>query len=134
MDSWIPTLMYSLGAIGLFGITLIPLRGYSLLRHWSLPLWQASVAGKFLLAVIIGLVAGALIFEFQLLSRIFSCLLGERCGPKRASGLGYTAAIGFWYLCFEAARLFIVLLARRLIGTGARPNNSFKPNPLRGSA
>ncbi|WP_449447528.1 hypothetical protein [Thermomonas brevis] len=134
MDSWIPTVMYSLGAIGLFGITLLPLRGYSLLRRWSLPLWQASIAGKLLLTVTVVLVLGALVFEFQLLSRVFNCLLGERCGPKRASGLGFTAAIGFWYLCFEAARLVIVLLARWLIGTGARPNNSFKPTPLRGAA
>jgi len=126
--------MYSLGAIGLFGITLLPLRAYSLLRRWSLPLWQASIAGKFLLAVTVAMVLGALAFEFQLLSRVFNCLLGESCGPKRASGLGYMAAIGFWYLCFELARLVIILLARWLIGTGARPNNSFKPTPLRGAA
>ncbi len=134
MNSWIPLVMYSLGAIGLFGITLLPLRGCSLLRRWGPLLWQASNLGTVLLVLAVFLVLGALVFEFQLLSRVFGCLLGERCGPKRASGLGYMAAIGFWCLCFEAVRLIVVFLARWLIRTGQRPNNSFKPNPLRGSA
>ena len=122
MINCLTMVFYWLAAIGLFAITLIPLRGYSLLRRWSLPLWQNSISGRLLLALTLVVVIGTLVLELQLLSKVFNCLLGERCGPKRGSGLGLTVAIGLLYLSFELARLVIVLVARSLIGTDTQPN------------
>lgn len=133
MESLIPVVFYGLGFIGLFGITLLPLRSYTLLRQ-QVPLWHCSLPAKLIAVLAVIIVVAALAVETELLSRIFRCLTGERCGPKRATGWGYLVSIGLWYMLFEAVAFALLVAGARLVPAGARPNSSPKPTPLRGAA
>lgn len=95
---------YVLGALGLFAIGAIPLRGW---WHWRMRpdrLWRLCVSGIVLLAVALA--------HIPLLS-VGRCLLGEPCSGSVAGGWLNAAAIGVIYLGFELTFAVLRLVHRR---------------------
>ena len=121
--------IFGLGAVGFIGITLIPLRGYLVLRrHRQLVGSNAAGASVYLLMMMAAL--SAVVAAVSPLMRVSKCLLDAPvCHPNQSGGWFFLAAIGFVYLVLEMLLFVLGWLARR-----SQPNNSFKPNPLRGSA
>ncbi|KAF1717365.1 hypothetical protein [Pseudoxanthomonas wuyuanensis] len=131
MDTLLQFAFYALGFVGLAGISLIPIRSFLVMRQ-IVGYWHVSILAK-LAIVFFALVATALLVaQGHLVVRIFSCLIGEHCGPNRASGWIYVAGIGIWYIVLEVVAFAVRYLVRKL--AGAQPNSSFKPNPYRGTA
>lgn len=113
--------------------TVTYVRSYTLLRQQA-PLWHGSLPAKLIAVLAVMIVVAVLVVETELLSRIFRCLMGERCGPKRASGWNYLGGIGLWYMLFEAVGFALRRAGARLASVGARPESSSKPTSLRGAA
>ena len=105
--------LYALGFIGLFAITLLPLRSFLLLRH-NLYLWRASAIGKAALLVVVVVAVLAISASIFPLARVFLCLTETYCGPNRAHGWFYLAFIGALYLGFEIASNLTLTVARRV--------------------
>jgi len=109
------TAMYTFGVIGLFGITLFPVRAASLFRkHFFL--WSASKSGKWLLLVMLLVCAVLLFFCLEITINMSRCLLGYHCGPNRASGWLMLSSIGIWYGFFEFLSLLFRMLSRKISG------------------
>ena len=114
MTDLLSATFYTLGFVGLAGATLIPLRSWHLYRRYSRLPWRTSLAVK-LLSVAVGLsISAVLIIEYQMVSGVFRCLIGEHCGPNRASGWIYFASLGVFYLLFELVVAAFWLLSRRI--------------------
>jgi phosphate starvation-inducible membrane PsiE len=107
--------MYIFGVIGLFGITLLPLRAALLLRRHFF-LWFASVSGRWLLVSMFLVSAVLLYFCVEITIDMSRCLLGYHCGPNRASGWLMLSSIGVWYSFFEFLSLLFSLLSRKISG------------------
>ena len=131
MNTLLQFAFYALGFVGLAGISLIPLRSFLVMRQ-LVSYWHASVHAKLAIVFFALVATGLLVAQGHLVVRVFACLIGEHCGPNRASGWIYLAGIGFWYIVLEAVAFAVRYLVLKL--AGAQPNNSFKPKPLRGSA
>lgn len=118
-----------LGAVGFIAITLIPLRGYLVLRHYR-QLLSSNSTGTSVYLLMMAVVLSAIVTAGFPFMRVSGCLLdSQACHPNRSGGWFFLAAIGFVYLVFE---LLLFLLGR--LGHRSQPNNSFKPKLLRNSA
>lgn len=107
--------MYAFGVIGLFGITLFPIRFVTLFRK-NVFLWSRSNMGKFLLVSMLLVSAVLLCFCVELTIDMSRCLLGYHCGANRASGWMKLSSIGFFYALFELLSLPFCILSRRMSG------------------
>ena len=106
--------LYLLGTIGFFGITLLPLRAWLLLRA-NLPLLSAPALGKvaYFLVMLAAIVAVGL--SAASLAKVAKCLLGLHCHANRSGGWFFLVSIGVWYLAFEAFAFAVFQTVRRLI-------------------
>ena len=105
--------MYAFGVIGLFGITLFPIRAVSLFRrHFFLR--SASKPGKWLLFLMFLVTAVLFYFCIELTINMSRCLLGYHCGANRASGWMNLSAIGVWYGVFELLSLLFGFLSGKV--------------------
>jgi len=85
--------IYVSGFVGLFGIGLLPIRCWSLIKKLS--------ARKRLL-VAASLVASAFgAIDVIAAHQVFTCLTQPRCGPGIASGWLYLSMFGVAYIVFE---------------------------------
>ena len=109
------TAMYVFGVIGLFGITLFPLRAVSLFRR-NISLWAASRAGKWLLVSMLFVSVLLFCLCVDATVDVSRCLLGYHCGANRASGWLNLTSIGIWYSLFEILSLPFGFLSRKVAG------------------
>jgi len=112
--------IYALGFVGLFAITLIPLRSWQILRA-NYSFLRATSIGTAVFGILLLIAAAAIAAEASLVAHIFRCLIGLHCGANRASGWFSATGIGFWYLCFELACFLILFACRRTL---PRPTDS----------
>ena len=105
--------IYLLGAIGFFGITLLPLRAWLLLRA-HFPILSASTLGKvaYLLVILAAILAVGL--SAASLAKVAKCLLGLHCHANRSGGWFFLVSIGVWYLAFEAFAFAVFQTVRKL--------------------
>jgi hypothetical protein len=123
------TVILALGAVGFIAITLIPLRGCLVLRHYH-QLARSNIAGKTIYLLMVATVLSAAVAAVGPLLRVSRCLLdAPACHPNQSGGWFFLATIGFVYLALE-----FLLFVLGWLGHRSQPNNSFKPRPLRGPA
>jgi len=103
--------IYALGFLGLFAITLLPLRTFLVLRRNSY-LWHASGTGKTALLVVALVAIAAVSLSIPPLAKVFRCLTETYCGANRASGWFFLAFIGVFYFAFELFSSVVLLVAR----------------------
>ena len=103
-----------MGFLGLFGITLLPLRAFHALRCNS-RIWRKSGAGKFALFIVFAAGIAAISLSIPHVARVFRCLIGMHCGANRSSGWFSLAYIGFIYLAFEAVSNIVLAVARKVV-------------------
>jgi hypothetical protein len=107
------TAMYASGVVGLFGITLFPIRAFSLFQK-NASLWSVSNGGKLLFSSML-LVSMFLLWGcVDLTFGVSRCLLGYHCGANMASGWLKLSSIGVWYGSFELLSLLFRFLSRKL--------------------
>lgn len=106
--------IYALGFLGLFGITLLPLRAYLGVRRNSY-LWHVSALGKATLLVVTVTAVAAIALSALPAVKVFRCLTESYCGANRASGWFYLAFVGAAYLAFEVVLNTVLVVARRVI-------------------
>ena len=104
---------YLLGGIGFFGITLLPLRAWLLLRA-NLSLLSAPILGKAAYLLVMLAAALAVGLSTASLAKVAKCLLGLHCHANRSGGWFFLAYISVWYLSFEAFAFAIFKTVRRL--------------------
>lgn len=104
--------IYAFGFLGLFAITLLPLRAFLALRRNSY-LWHASAVGKTALLVVAVAAIAAVSLSIPPVAKVFRCLTETYCGANRASGWFFLAFIGALYLGFELLSNAVLLVARR---------------------
>ncbi len=124
MTSWSNLLfsgcLYALGIVGLFGITLLPLRASrALLRDTNL--WRVSSFGKAILTVVAIAGIAAIALSVPHVARVFRCLTEGFCGPNRASGWFALCFVGAFYAMFEAVSITALTLARKRCGPRSVP-------------
>jgi len=105
--------IYALGFLGLFAITLLPLRAFLALRRNS-HLWHASAIGKTALLMVAVAAIAAVSLSIPPVAKVFRCLTETYCGANRASGWFFLAFIGASYLGFELLSNAVLLVARRV--------------------
>jgi hypothetical protein len=103
--------IYALGFLGLFGISLLPIRATLALRRNAF-LWS-SASGKASLVVVGGAAVAAIAYGVPLIAGVFRCLAEMRCGANRASGLFFVAEFGTCYLAFEVVSILVLAAARK---------------------
>lgn len=104
---------YLLGFVGLFGMTLLPLRAVLLLRgHWR-RLMESNAGNLAWLAVAI-FAGAAIALVVPLTARVFNCLTDSLyCGPNRGTGWIQLVGVGVLYLCFEVLAALVLWTERR---------------------
>jgi hypothetical protein len=105
--------IYALGFLGLFGITLLPLRAFLALRRSSY-LWRVSNLGKASLLVVAATAIAAIAFGIPQIAGVFRCLTETYCGANRASGWFFLAIFGVCYLAFEVISSAVLAVARKV--------------------
>lgn len=105
--------IHALGFLGLFAITLLPLRAFLALRR-NAYLWYASTIGKTALLIVAVAAIAAISLSLPNFAKVFRCLTEMVCGPNRASGWFFLAFIGAVYLGFELLSNAALLVARRV--------------------
>ena len=105
--------IYALGFLGLFGITLLPLRAFQIL-HRNSYLWLTSVLGKTALLIAAAAGIAAISMSIPQVARLFRCLTEIHCGANRASGWFTLAFIGVYYLGFEVVTNVVLAVARKV--------------------
>lgn len=105
--------IYALGFLGLFAITLLPLRAFLALRRSSY-LWHVSAIGKAAMLIVVFAAIVAVSLSIPLIAKVFRCLTETHCGANRASGWFFLAFIGVFYLGFELLSNAVLLVARRV--------------------
>lgn len=106
--------IYALGTLGLFAVTLLPLRAFlALRRNWHL--WHESTFCKATLLVVAVAAVAALSLSIPCIARVFRCLTEAYCGANHASGWFYLAFIGAYYLGFETISNVALLVARKAL-------------------
>jgi len=107
--------VYSLGFLGLAGITLLPWRVVQFFRHQTLRL-RRSVVGKIAFYVFVAAAILLLAFWATQLAHVVDCLMGERCHSNRAQGWISVIPIGIIYAGLEVTLLigwlFTTIFAR----------------------
>ena len=106
-----------LGIIGLFGITLLPVRAFVHLRR----LWRTtlSATGDRVAFALLSLTSlGTITASVWLTIHVSRCLLGYHCSANAAGGWLSLAGIGFWYLAYELTALVILSIRRRVQASG----------------
>lgn len=107
--------IYAFGVIGLFGIALLPIRAFSLIRT-NISLWATGRNGKLLL-ISIFIVCSALLFLYiELTVGVSRCLLGYYCSANRAGGWFKLCSIGVIYSFFELASALFRHMSREVSG------------------
>ncbi|WP_312370092.1 hypothetical protein [Stenotrophomonas sp.] len=104
--------IHALGFVGLFAITLLPLRAFLAIRR-NAYLWHASGIGRVSLVIVAATAIAAVSLSIPLLARVFRCLTETYCGANRASGWIFLAFIGVLYLGFELLSNVALRVARR---------------------
>jgi NADH:ubiquinone oxidoreductase subunit 6 (subunit J) len=104
--------IYALGFIGLFGVSLLPLRAFVALRRNAF-LWHSSATGKTSLILVGAAALIALILGIPQIAGVFRCLTELHCGANRASGWFFLAIFGAYYLAFELFSAIVLTVARR---------------------
>ena len=117
MTDWSSLLLassiYALGFLGLFGVSLLPLRALSALRRNAF-LWHSSVLGKTSL-ILVGVAAiAAIAIGVPQIAGVFHCLTEMHCGANRASGWLFLAVFGACYLAFELVSTVVLAVARKV--------------------
>ena len=125
------TALYALGGLGFVAVSALPVRAWLLLRRNRWAIRSAAIQRVAYLFLVAAALAAA-VFAGANLVHAARCLLGYHCSASAAGGWLAMAAVGFWYLAFEAIALVLCRLALRR--PGSQPNNSSKPTPLRGAA
>jgi len=100
------TLIYFLGAAGLFAIGGLPLRTYMLIRRV-----KASIRPTWHILLLLAASLIAVVLASQFVLQLAKCLLGYHCSANAAGGWINAAFIGAIYVCFE-----IVAFAIRWFG------------------
>ena len=100
----------TLGVIGLFAITLLPLRAYLALRE-HYPLLRGSPGQVFVYSLLAAVSASSLVPCIRLAYKLARCLLGFNCGANAAAGWLLLCYIGLIYLFFELVRFLIIRVA-----------------------
>ncbi|MBD8527625.1 hypothetical protein [Pseudomarimonas arenosa] len=103
--------IYVAGAFGLVGITLLPLRSWTLLQR-NLCLLSDGPNGKaaFVMLLLSAILAIGLSVEPTF--KVVKCLLGYHCSGNRAGGWLFLSMIGLFYLLFEAVAFTVIRLAK----------------------
>ena len=104
--------IYALGFIGLFGISLLPLRAFLALRRNAF-LWHSSAIGKSSLILVGAAAVIALVLGIPQIAGVFRCLTEMYCGANRASGWFFLAIFGACYLAFELFSVIVLAVARK---------------------
>ena len=107
--------IYTLGFLGLFCISLLPIRATLALRRNAF-LWRLSFSGKAALVLVGAAAVAAIAFGIPQIAGVFRCLNEMHCGANRASGWFFLAAFGACYLAFEIVSIIALAVARRLGG------------------
>ena len=107
--------IYVLGFLGLFGISLLPIRATLALRRNAF-LWRSSFIGKAALILVGAAAVAAIAFGVPQIASVFRCLTEMYCGANRASGWFFLAVFGACYLAFELFSIIVLAVARRLGG------------------
>jgi len=104
---------WAFGFVGLFGITLLPLRSVQLIyRSWAPS--RASIVGRLCFSLLALAAALALFGAVACTYGMSRCLLGYYCSVNQAGGWFYLGGVGFWYLAFELVAFIVLLTARGL--------------------
>jgi hypothetical protein len=106
--------IYSFAVVGLFGVTLLPLRVVMAVRN-AVHLRHESIVGKLGFYVVMALSLVALAIAAFQVAGVFRCLSGLHCSANRAGGLMFLAGVGVSYLMFEAFSVAILWVTRRVI-------------------
>lgn len=109
--------IYALGFLGLFGVSLLPLRAFLALRR-NASLWHSSVLGKASLILVGTTAIAAIAIGIPQIAGVFRCLTEMHCGANRASGWFFLAAFGASYLAFELVSTVVLAVARK-VGSAA---------------
>ena len=105
--------VYALGFIGLFGISLLPLRAFLALRRNAF-LWRSSATGKISLILVGAAAVVAIALGIPQIAGVFRCLTEMHCGANRASGWFFLAIFGACYIAFEVFSALILTAARKV--------------------
>lgn len=105
--------IYALGFLGLFGVSLLPLRAFLVLRRNAF-LWHSSSIGKVSLLLVGAAAVAAIALGIPQIAGVFRCLTEMRCGANRASGWFFLAVFGVCYLAFELFSVTVLAVARRV--------------------
>jgi len=106
--------IHTLGFAGLFGITLLPLRAFLIIRGNAF-LWRSTFTGKAAITLVLAAAILAIWNSVQLAAKVFRCLTDMHCGPNQSSGWISLAFIGAFYLGFEIFSNVVLLVARRAV-------------------
>ena len=107
--------IYALGFIGLFGISLLPIRATLALGRNAF-LWRSSLIGNAALIIVGAAAIAAIAFGIPQIAGVFRCLNEMHCGANHASGWFFLAVFGACYLAFELVSIIVLAVARRLGG------------------
>ncbi len=102
----------ALGFLGLFGVTLLPLRTFFAVRR-NAALWRGPMLGKIALALVAVAGISAIAFAVPQVAGVFRCLTELHCGANRASGWFFLATLGAFYGMFELFSIIVLWVARR---------------------
>jgi hypothetical protein len=117
MQTLLVAAMYVLGFVGLFGLTLLPLRCWYWLRHRGLlSPWPASVPARLINIVLFITISAGFCTWFWSIYKTMICLTQAVCGAARAAGWVQLVIFGLAYLSLE----IIVFIGLRLAGRGGR--------------
>jgi hypothetical protein len=105
--------IWAFGFLGLFGVSLLPLRAFIALRRNAF-LWHASSLGKASLLLVAAGAVGALLLGIPQLAGVVRCLTEMTCGANRASGWFFLAVFGACYLGFELFSIVVLTVARKV--------------------
>jgi hypothetical protein len=105
--------IYGFGILGLFGITLLPLRAAKLLwQHASL--LRSRLINKLLYAIVGAAASVAIVGASFCTFHVARCLLGGWCTADRSGGWLYLVGVGFWYAAFELVAFVVFQVGRKL--------------------
>ena len=131
MESFLTSVAYTLGAVGMAGVALVPAHLWSLvvLRRVRSPL-PRSMRGMLIAIVVFVPLASSIFVAARTMPRVFGCLSDMRCGPNRAGGLLALAAFGSSVVLAEV----IWQMAAVVCGRGQQPNPRLQRTALRAAA
>jgi hypothetical protein len=99
--------IYGAATFGLVSATLIPWRGWKLMRMGA-SLQRGSIPQQVRYWLMAAVVVAALLLDVMLVRKLLGCINETHCGPNRVAGMLVLADIGFWYVVLEVVG-FLVL-------------------------